>query len=200
METESIRRVKTDSVLEEALRRAQGGDPDAYSQVVEATQARLRNFIAGYVPRSEWVDDIAQQSFVSAYGILTKFRLGTDFYAWLRQIAYNHLRAELERSSRRHRLERERLDCIAGEELTRRLDRDEGLDEELIAALRQCVSTLPSHSKNLLQSYYGDALRLVDIGRKLGRTADSLKVTLFKIRARLKKCVERKRVALETGN
>jgi len=191
--------MQKEAALEEALRLAKNGDPDAYGRVVEATQARLRNFIAGYVPRSEWVDDIAQQSFVSAYGSLGDFELGTDFYAWLRQIAYNHLRAELERTSRRRRLEKERLACLGVEELTRRLDRDEGCDEEILGALRNCVSQLPPVSQDLIQSYYGDALGLAEIGKKLGRTADSLKVTLFKIRARLKECIERKRAAFEGG-
>ena len=62
--------------IDEALRRAQGGDPDAYGIVVKETQARLRSFIAGYVPRAEWVDEIAQQTFVSAYRDLRKFRVG----------------------------------------------------------------------------------------------------------------------------
>jgi RNA polymerase sigma-70 factor (ECF subfamily) len=69
--------------FDDALRSAQQGDPDAYGAVVAATQARLRSFIAGYVPRASWVDDLAQQAFISAYRSLDSFRVGTDFYAWL---------------------------------------------------------------------------------------------------------------------
>jgi DNA-directed RNA polymerase specialized sigma24 family protein len=100
----------------EALKRAQKGDADAFGVVVSARQARLRSFIAGYVPKAEWVDDLAQQAFVSAYQGLGGFQAGTDFYAWLKSIAYNHLRAELERTNRRRRLEKEYLlDLSAGE-------------------------------------------------------------------------------------
>lgn len=181
-----------DAGFDDALRRARDGDPDAYGRVVEATQARIRAFLAGYVPRAEWVDELAQQTFVSAYRDLRDFRPGTDFGAWLRQIAYNHLRAELERAGRRRR-----LDALAAAELTRRLERDLPRDEEAIEALRDCVSQLAPASKEIVQGYYGDALGLAEIGRRLGRSADSLKVSLFKIRGRLRECMERKHAGPE---
>jgi RNA polymerase sigma-70 factor (ECF subfamily) len=170
------------SELDEALRRARDGDADAYGIVVKATQARLRSFIAGYVPRAEWVDDVAQQTYVSAYRDLRKFAPGTDFSAWIRRIAYNHLRAELERASRRRRLEGE---------LLRRLER-EAPGEPRLDPLKECVEALPPTSREIVDGYYADALGLAEIGRRLGRSADSLKVTLFKIRARLRECVESK--------
>jgi RNA polymerase sigma-70 factor (ECF subfamily) len=177
--------------LDQALRRAQAGDPDAYGTVVAATQARLRAFLAGYVPQAQWVDDLAQQAFVSAYQSLRDFRVGTDFYAWIRQIAYNHLRAELERASRRRRLEKDYL--LGTAELARRLDReaDDSLD-----ALRDCVRSLPPTSREIVRRRYEEGAPLSQIAGTLGRTADSLKVSLFKIRAQLKTCVERKRAAL----
>ncbi len=177
------------SGMDEDLRRARDGDPDAYGRVVEATQARLRAFLAGYVPRAEWIDDLAQQTFVSAYRDLRDFKPGTDFPAWLRQIAYNHLRAELEKAGRRRR-----LDALAAAELTRRLERDVPRDEEALDALRDCVSKLAPTSRELVQGYYGDALPLAELGRRLDRSADSLKVALFKIRARLRECMEGKQV------
>lgn len=187
------------SDLDSQLRLAQGGDPEAYGAAVEATQARLRSFIAGYVPRAEWVDDIAQQAYVSAYQSLADFEPGTDFYAWLRQIAFNHLRAELEKTNRRRRLEKERHAALGAAELARRLEEDAGDDEELLGALRACVGELPPASREMIDGYYGGGAGLAELGRKLGRTADSLKVSLFKIRARLRECIERRRAALEAG-
>lgn len=184
--------------LDHALRRAQGGDPDAYGAVVAAYQARLRSFIAGYVPRAAWVDDLAQQSFVSAYQSLNAFRVGTDFYAWLRQIAYNHLRAELERTNRRKRLEADYLEQISAAELGRRLDR-EPAEEDALEALRDCVSRLPDTSRRIVQRHYAEGCPLAEIAGDLGRPAGSIKVTLFKIRARLRECIEKKRAAAEPG-
>jgi RNA polymerase sigma-70 factor (ECF subfamily) len=176
--------------IDEALRRARDGDPDAYGIVVRATQARLRSFIAGYVPRAEWIDEIAQQAFVSAFRSLADFRPGTDFPAWLRQIAYNHLRAELEKASRRRRLE---AACAA--ELSRRLERDAGRDDDAVGDLRDCVDALPPTSKEIVRRFYADADPLAAIAKSLGRSADGLKVTLFKIRAALRDCIERRRSA-----
>lgn len=184
--------------LDDCLRRAQAGDPDAYGLVVAAHQARLRGFLAGYVPRSSWVDDLAQQAFVSAYRSLKSFQVGTDFYAWLRQIAYNHLRAELERANRRRRLEAEYLQDLAAAELSRRAERSAAADDAL-DALRDCVSRLPETSLQIVQRHYRDGAPLAEIAGALGRPAGSLKVTLFKIRARLKECIERKRAAANPG-
>lgn len=181
------------AAMEEALRRAQAGDPDAYGSVVAVTQARLRAFLAGYVPQAQWVDDLAQQTFVSAYQSLRQFQVGTDFYAWLRQIAYNHLRAELERAGRRRRLEKEYL--LGVSELARRLERESGTDDSL-DALRECVRALPPTSRQIVRGRYEEGRSLGEIASGLGRTADSLKVTLFKIRVQLRECVERKRAAL----
>ncbi len=191
-------RVERDSDLDEALRRAQAGDPDAYGPVVAATQARLRAFIAGYVPRAAWVDDLAQQAYVSAYRSLKSFRVGTDFYAWLRQIAYNHLRAELEKTSRRRRLETDYLLEVGAGELGRRLERD-APDEEILEALRDCVSRLPDTSRDLVRRHYSEGRPLAEIAGALERSAGSLKVTLFKIRGRLRECMARKRAAAHPG-
>lgn len=184
--------------VDEALRRAQGGDPDAYGVVVATHQARLRAFLAGYVPRAAWVDDLAQQAFVSAYQSLRSFRVGSDFHAWLRQIAYNHLRAELERTNRRKRLETEYLLEVGAAELGRRLERERP-DEDALEQLRDCVSRLPDPSRELVARHYAEGQPLAEIGDALGRPAGSLKVTLFKIRARLRDCIEKKRAALGPG-
>ena len=184
--------------LDDILRRAQGGDPDAYGTVVAATQARLRSFIAGYVPRAAWVDDLAQQSFISAYRSLGNFRVGTDFYAWLRQIAFNHLRAELEKARRRKRIESDYLQELVASEMERRLDRDPA-DEDALDALRDCVSRLPETSRDIVRRHYGDGSPLAEIAGFLGRPAGSLKVSLFKIRVRLKECIERKRAEARPG-
>lgn len=183
--------------LDDELRRAQDGDPDAYGPVVAAHQARLRAFIAGYVPQAAWVDDLAQQTFVSAYRSLKSFRVGSDFYAWLRQIAYNHLRAELEKTNRRKRLETTYLQEVAAAELSRQVEKA-GPEDDVLDVLRDCVGRLPETSLLIVRRHYADGAPLAEIAGSLGRPANSLKVTLFKIRARLRECVERKRPGLST--
>lgn len=183
--------------LDDCLRRARDGDPDAFGPVVAACQARLRAFVARYVPRADWVDDIAQQTFVTAYQSLRAFTPGTDFAAWLRQIAYNHLRAELERANRRKRLERDHLAEVAAGELSRRLGPEP--EAESVDALRSCLRLLSDNARGILREYYAEGMSLAEIGRRLGRSAESLKVSLFKIRARLKTCIEQKGAAIEPG-
>lgn len=177
------------------IERARRGDPDAFGPVVAAFQARLRAFLAGYVPRWDWVDDLAQQTFISAYRSLRSYESGTDFYRWLRAIAYNHLKAELERAARRRRLDEESLPRRTAEELGRRLEREDG---DRVEALRDCLDRLPEGSRTLIDRRYRDGTSLPDIARALGRSVDGLKVAFFRIRAQLRECVERKHAASGT--
>jgi RNA polymerase sigma-70 factor (ECF subfamily) len=141
------------------------------------------------------VDDLAQQAFVTAYQSLADFQLGTDFYAWLRKIAYNHLRTELDRSRRRRRLERDQV----AQALTDQLEQlqEEGPDAEVLEALRECLRLLREDAREVVERYYRDGTPLGDIARAIGRTAESLKVSLFKIRAQLRECMLRKGAGME---
>ncbi|HYG76265.1 MAG TPA: sigma-70 family RNA polymerase sigma factor [Planctomycetota bacterium] len=188
-------RVLSDEEIEQALARAQAGDSEAYGLVVYACQARLRAFVARYVLREAWVDDIVQQAFVTAYQNLHKFELNTDFPAWLRTIAFNHLRRELAKASRRHDRERDYVAELAARELSQRLDKDSPRDDAMLDALRDCVSGLPQRTRTLLSRYYEEGLPLQAIAEELDRAADGLKVTLFRVRAQLKACIEQKLAA-----
>jgi len=189
--------VLTEEEIESALAKAQAGDPEAYGQVVFAYQARLRLFVARYVLREAWVDDIVQQAFVTAYQNLHKFELRTDFAAWIRAIAFNHLRRELAKASRRQDRERDYVAELTARELSQRMENARPEDDAMLDALRDCVSGLPQKTRALITRYYADGLPLQAIAQELDRAADGLKVTLFRVRAQLKECIQHKVAARE---
>jgi RNA polymerase sigma factor (sigma-70 family) len=83
---------------------AQGGDVDAYAELVRRYQA-LAVGLAGVVTRDPAnAEDVAQEEFLKAYLALDLFRPGDSFRAWLTRIVANEARNALAASRRRGEL------------------------------------------------------------------------------------------------
>jgi RNA polymerase sigma-70 factor (ECF subfamily) len=73
----------------ELVRRAQGGDKEAYEELVRRHQRRVFAVAGGILRRREDVEDIAQQVFVKAYFSLKRFDQRAAFSTWLYKITVN---------------------------------------------------------------------------------------------------------------
>ena len=69
--------------------RAVAGDPTAYELLVIKYQHRIQRLIGRMVRDVDLVEDIAQETFISAYRALHQFRGDAQFYTWLYRIAIN---------------------------------------------------------------------------------------------------------------
>lgn len=89
------------SATEAALVHAvQAGDAAAFEPLVDAHLDHLRAFIALKLPIAHLVDEVAHETFIFAFRNLARFTPGTSFRAWLRAIAANLIRAEVQRYAR----------------------------------------------------------------------------------------------------
>src|SRR5258708_2528770 len=93
---------KSSDAAEEAdlVRAVQHGDNRALETLLDQHLSHVRAFLALRAPVSNLVDELAQETFVYAYHNIHKFTAGTSFRAWLLSIAWNRLRAEVQRFSR----------------------------------------------------------------------------------------------------
>src|SRR5437016_2056482 len=82
------------------VRAVQGGDARAFEPLVDRHLDAVRGFVALRLPVAHLVSEIAHETFVFAYRHLDQFAAGTSFRAWLRAIAGNLIRAELQRYRR----------------------------------------------------------------------------------------------------
>jgi RNA polymerase sigma-70 factor (ECF subfamily) len=73
----------------ELVRRAQGGDQEAYEELIRRHQHRVFAVAGGILRRREDVEDIAQQVFVKAYFSLKRFDQRAAFSTWLYKITVN---------------------------------------------------------------------------------------------------------------
>ena len=75
----------------------QAGDIQAFNPLVERYLDGVHAFVALKLPVAHLVDEITHETFVFAFRRIAEFTAGTSFRAWLRAIAANKIRAEIER-------------------------------------------------------------------------------------------------------
>lgn len=81
------------------IERAQGGDLDAFNQLVAAYQDQLFALVARMVPDRDQASDVVQEAFFSAFRNLRSYR-GGAVRSWLSRIAVNGA-MDLQRARRR---------------------------------------------------------------------------------------------------
>src|SRR5947209_6262107 len=85
------------------LLRARAGDRQAFAALVEHYWPRVYRWLYGLAGSTHVAEDLAQETFLSAWSALGRFE-GTGFRAWLFRIAGNRL-IDLQRSPRSQRSE-----------------------------------------------------------------------------------------------
>jgi len=191
METGSHRSMDAQEV-DEAIRRVQDGDLDAYRQVIQAYQRRLRAAIAGSCPPSVDPDEIAHMAFIEAYKKIDEYELGTRFYTWLSVIARNLLMAEYKKIQRTAKNRQSYLNHLIVDRLTEEADRKTAVSDERGTALTECIALLRDRAKDVLRMRYTENTRLERIAKKIGKSVSATKFELFAIRKRLRECIRKK--------
>lgn len=103
------------------LESARKGDVQAFNEVVLIYQDRVFNLAYRILQDAALADDIAQETFITAFRKLEQFK-GGNFKAWLLRITTNACYDEL----RRHK--RQRTDALADDEI------DEEADSRLVSS------------------------------------------------------------------
>jgi RNA polymerase sigma-70 factor (ECF subfamily) len=181
--------------LNDQLKRAQGGDPDAFEPVIRAYEGPIRAWAVQFCPPGGDADDVAQRTFIAAYKGLSRFKVGTDFEAWLFTIARFQLKDEISRLRRRTDYHQRLVLRTLETGLETRSDAPPDADVRL-AHLRRCMETLDDRNRDLLAQRYDTGLPIDDIARKESRSAVAIRKHLFLLRAKLLECV-RSRLAAE---
>jgi RNA polymerase sigma-70 factor (ECF subfamily) len=149
-------------------------------------QSMLRAYIVSLMPGMDGVDDVLQETNLVLYDKFEKFQPGTNFRAWACAVA------RLEVKTHRRKLLRHgclMLDEDLAEQLaehTAALQND--LDDRL-QALNRCLGRLEESERELIEHRYHSKATLEDFAARCGRPVESLRVSLFRIRAALRKCI-----------
>src|SRR5438105_3321653 len=80
---------------------AQDGSREAFSRIVRLYQSRVRAYLSGYIRDRNAVDDLGQETFLTAYRGLTGYRGESTLGVWLIGIAHHLAAMHLREKARR---------------------------------------------------------------------------------------------------
>lgn len=183
----------TSSLEEERwIRRARGGDVDAFNQLVDCYQAVAYTVALRFLRQREDAADATQEAFLSAYRALSTFR-GGSFKGWLLRIVVNACHDALRRAKRRPASSMDEIVDLLGEAPWPDPDGEdpeqEALSAETRAVIERALSALPDEQRL--------AIELVDVqGLSYEEAAVALECAVGTIRSRLARGRARARDAL----
>lgn len=169
------------------------GELQLYRRLYERHAEALQVYVAFRVWVPHLVSEIVQDSFVWAYQHLAEFRAGTSFQAWLRAIAWNLIRAEVQKFAREH----QRRKDYAQERLWLELLAvgDAAAETPEADRLRECLGRWRKDSpeERLLHLRYREDLNSREIAERVAQSPVWVRVTLHRIVRQLRECVTKKR-------
>lgn len=156
---------------------------------MRTTQASVRAFIRRLGVRPEAVDDIAQEAYIIAYTKRHEFTVGTDFCAWVCQIARRLVANERRTEARRRQIISEQLtDLMLGR--IEPASAAVAIEQEQHDALSRCIKQLPKQSQELLHERYYEDLRPSVIASNLGISSNQVRQRLLRLRRALLTCLK----------
>ena len=170
------------------IRAAQGGDQDAFEQLVRAYDQSVLRLAMNLLRSPEDAHDVYQEAFLRVFRNLHNFRFDCSFHTWLYRIVTNLCLDQL----RKRKVRKEEPSVVATSEGPRdRLDsvseaRADGdpqrrlLSGELRRKVKEVLGGLTPRERMVFELRHYQGLRLRRIGEMLGTTEEAAKNCLFR--------------------
>lgn len=150
-------------------------------------QADLWAYIISQLPGSPDVADILQKTNLALWTKQQDFEPGTNFRAWAFTVARFEILAHLKKSKRGNWL-------VFSDSLQETIasEAPEAVPESSVRLrlLEECMQKLRPNHRELLNHRYQSKDGLDSYARQCGRSVSSLSVTLHRVRANLRKCIQ----------
>ena len=174
------------------VRLAQGGDTDAFGELVERNRRAVFRAALAAVGNAAEADDVAQETFVTAFRKLDGFRAESAFRTWLLSIAWRKAldrRKSMVRWIRRH--DTPTFDDGSVDVFERLASPNRLQDEDLAAAdqqrlVRRMIATLPRKLRDALLLAGSGDYTYEQIGSMLGVPVGTVKWRVAEARRLLK--------------
>jgi RNA polymerase sigma-70 factor (ECF subfamily) len=159
----------------------------AFEAMVIEHHVRVRAFVRSLGVDPDWVDDLAQEAFLSAYRDWDSFDDSRDFGRWVRAIALNIVRNEIRKDVRRRRILRTQLTELL---LRSQPDSEERSEPLAVDVVRACLDELAPTSRQVVLGRYRDGESASQLAERLKTSAANVRQMLVRIRRQIKHCVE----------
>ena len=176
------------------IKQAQQGDVTAYNRLVLAYQQDVYNVAYRIMGEPQSAEDITQDTFVSAYKALKRFR-GGNFKAWLLRIGTNACYDELRRHKRRPQSSIEEVTDENESPAFLRSPQEgpEGHQQrmEMADAIQHCLDDLPDDQRVVTVLCDVEGYDYQEIAKITAVSLGTVKSRLNRARGKLRECLQR---------
>jgi RNA polymerase sigma-70 factor (ECF subfamily) len=161
------------------VRRAQRGDRAALGRLAEHHYDRLYRWLFHLTHDRHAAEDLVQETLLTAFAALPRFRAGSNFRAWLFRIAHNNFINQRRAAVKQGGVLGDNL-AAPGDEPVDQLAR-----REAEALARDAIRALPPEFRAALLLRIEEGLSFREIAGVLGLTEETARWRVFKARQKL---------------
>lgn len=159
---------------------------EKFMQLLLASQGRLYQYVRTVMPRSQDVDDVLQEAFVTMWQKFDESFPAEGFYPWACRVAHLKVLKAITRGARdMPGLSQQVLEQITADEIA---ESEFLVDTKVI--LQGCLDKLSPADRDLIEWRYEPGVRVGAIAAELGRPVNSVSKSLGRIRQTLWQCVD----------
>lgn len=172
------------------------GDTDAFAELVNRYEPKLRRYARRFLARDDAIDDLVQDVFIKVYTNLQSFNTTQRFSPWVYRIAHNTFVNEIRRQ------QRWQFDWFAADTVLPQLSAPETSDAETLATelneeVASVLRELPPKYREVIVLYYFESLTYQEIADVLKIPPATVGARLSRGRTKLKQLCEERNIAYE---
>jgi RNA polymerase sigma-70 factor (ECF subfamily) len=170
------------------VQKSREGNEEAYGVLVETHKGKVFNMVYSMTLNREIADDISQEVFIKAYYALPRFKGKAAFSTWLHQIAVNHTRDFLRKSSRMRHVpfDETKVDLKTHEDEPEKREKAQELVQKK-KIVHEAIATLPEKYRTILSLRDIQGLPYEEISHVLNISPGTVDSRLHRARKMLKK-------------
>lgn len=172
---------------EEIIKLVVAGDVEKYGEIISRYEKRLRGFIYKLIGRNLEIDDLVEESLISAYQNLQGFDQKQKFSSWILRIAHNKTVDYIKR--KKPKLVGDELDDVKED---KKLLEEMAIESENNKELHGAIDKLELKYKEIIVLYFFEEKGYEEISDILHTSSSNVGVMLSRAKEKLKKIYEKK--------
>ena len=174
----------------ELVSRALGGDRDAFNQIVRQHQILICSLAYSRIGHLGLSEDVAQETFITAWKHLRLLREPAKLRAWLCGIVRNRIQKCLQREGRQPMHNAEPLEAAEDSPASEALPSEQTIDREEDAILWRSLEQIPELYREPLILFYREHQSIEHVAEALDLSEDAVKQRLSRGRKLLQEEVQ----------
>lgn len=184
----------TDSQL---IERTLGGEADAFNLLVHRWERHIYGLTLRMLGRDDEAKDATQETFLSAYRNLGKFRGEAKFSSWIYRIALNICNTKLRGRTKNVLSIEEQQEAVGFEVPAETDDLAGGIQKEQVARhVRRALQGLPADMRQVIVMKEYEGLKFSEIADILGIPVSTVKTRMYTGLSELRKRLDHLRTAI----